>query len=130
MTEQKFLTQLQKWLRANSFPTCVIEAKVAKGKRLPYSALKPHQFRNLRNARKSMITYKIPDDGFGQKPFDCVVFNNVPGYVAVMFYEKKGTKDFYLIPAQAWRFAEVRDTEKSLTPKKADIIGIHGVLIT
>lgn len=130
MTEQKFLSELQKWLRANRFPTCIIEAKVARGTSIPYAALEPHQYRNLTNAQRTTITYKIPDDGYGQKPFDCVVFTRSAAYVAVLFYEKRGSRDFFLIPIRLWRFAEKTDNRKSLTKQRAHGLGIHGVLIT
>lgn len=87
----------------------IFELKLAKTKRLPFSALKAHQEKALVHANMGGGLYhKIADSPFFKdskarmrftkpKPADCVFLKDFPAYVVVMFYEKRKKKNVYYI---------------------------------
>ena len=121
MTEAKFQSAFNKWTKYNLKESSVFELKICKDKSLPFSAVKPHQIRGLKAARIG-LSYKLPDVGMDQKPFDCMLLNNVNGYVVVMFY-KRGVKHFYIIDVDVWEKEITTSNRKSLTEERANQIG-------
>ncbi len=123
MKESDFQTLFSKWLKYRFYKTGVFELKITKEDSIPFSAVKQHQRDALYFANHGNIVYKIPDDTIQSKPFDCLMMVQVPAYVVVMFYLKRGTKHFYLIPIDAWANEQDHGSRKSLTEKRAQEIG-------
>lgn len=84
--EARFVTKLRPWALKN-LPTCAWEAKHTRGK--PFfdcRELKEDQYWSLRAAAsKSGLSYKIPDDSAGFKPFDGFILKKVPAYVVIRY---------------------------------------------
>jgi hypothetical protein len=97
MTERDFQTRFTRWARHNIKESCACELKICKTKTLPFSAVKVHQRSSLLAAKKACLVYKIPDVGFDQKPFDCVILNKTSAYLVVLFHVKRGDNEFYMI---------------------------------
>lgn len=97
MKEKDLYSPVQRWIKSQLRRTCAIELKIVKGKSFNFKELKPHQVQNLLSAKNQTFTYKIPDVGFDQKPFDIVVLSHVPAFVAVVFYEERKKKNLYLM---------------------------------
>lgn len=75
-------------MRSHYSGTCAFEVKVCKkgAKRIPESALKPHQKAALMDAAsKSGIVYKLTDEARRQQPFDGFKLAGVEAYVIVCF---------------------------------------------
>ena len=122
-SEATFTTNFLKWLaREKVDGTAVFELKLAKGKSLPFSAIKDHQLRNLKLAQK-MLVYKIPDAGYDQKPFDCFQICKAEAFIVVIFY-KKGQREFIVIPIDTWIHEMRASARKSLTKERAEEIGL------
>ena len=122
MKESDFQSKFTRWLKYE-WPVeenAAFELKMTKGKSLPFDAVKAHQLAGLRVAGIG-LNYKIPDDTFSQKPFDCFHLYG-GGYVVVMFWEP-GVKHFYIIPVCAWELEVESSDRKSLTEERAMIIG-------
>ena len=110
----------------------IFELKLAKTKRLPFSAIKEHQERALLQANSGAGLYhKISDAPFFKdekkrmrftkpKPFDCMFLKNIPAYVVVMFWESRKNKMVYYIHIE--NFLRMRDesTMKSFTEVEAE----------
>ena len=122
MSEADFQQRFSRWLKYTWKKTAAFELKLCRKGALAFSALAPHQRTALLNAYRGVITYKIPDTGVLQKPFDCFTMSNVMAFVVVMFY-KRGCKDFYIIDIEAWIAEENGSDRKSLTEKRAGEIG-------
>lgn len=108
--EQKFTTQLQKWLKHYWQYSGPIEVKISHESKFNLkSNFKPHQISNLLNAWKGdgCLTYKISDLDQLQKPFDLVVYYKSTPMVAIMWI-KPGNKTFYLIHPTAFASAIVK----------------------
>ena len=103
--------------------TSVFELKITNNLALPFDAVKPHQIINLKIAKHGTLPYKIADEGFQQKPFDCVVLRGTPAYVVVMYYQR-GQKKFYLIDVDVFTRETQNSDRKSLTEARAREIGI------
>jgi len=113
--EQKFCTELQKWIKYNMKSTFCWEAKICEGKNLNYKNHFPeHQIRNLKICGRHFI-YKISDaDALCQKPFDGVSITEAPGYFFIQF--KKPI--FYIIEVSILE-SEIQSGSKSLTEQCA-----------
>lgn len=97
-SEQKFCTDLIKWLKHNIKHPCYIEAKVAYDDK-PFnfkSGFRPHQLKVLMNAKTKPFGYKLGDQDRLIKPFDIIASNKIDTYVAIMWV-RHGNKRFYLI---------------------------------
>ena len=123
MRESDFQTKLTRWAKHNLDHSCAIEAKITKTRRLPFSALQPHQLMALQASRRSALAFKIADLGLTPKPFDMFVLVKARAYIAVQFYTK-GCKHFYLIPVEAWEQAETAATSRSLTEEDVSKISL------
>lgn len=127
--EQKFCTELKKWLCHNFKETCFIEAKISLGNK-PFnlkSGFKEHQIPILMMIKNGVFGYKISDLDRMTKPFDLIFSYRSNAYVAI-HWVRKGNKKFYLITIA--RIQELIDTGfKSLTEKHAEAIAFEvGVL--
>lgn len=101
----------------------VYELKATKQSYINFGALPKHQEYALRAASEGTAHYKIPDDGFTQRPFDGFQLSSVPAYVGVMFNTNEQQKKFYFLSIEEW--VSVRDAaeRKSLTEAKSSEVG-------
>lgn len=96
MNEAIFQSAFSKWAKHNIHTNMVCELKIVKGKRMPFSAIKEHQWVALSNAKHRNMVYKIPDVGFDKKPCDMVILAGCEAYFVIMFYVR-GQKTFYMV---------------------------------
>lgn len=122
MKEKDFQTEFNKWLKYKHYKTGAFELKLTKEKSLPFDAVAPHQKTALYHAKHGNLVYKIPDESYSQKPFDCFMLVMVPAFVVVMFYVR-GQKKFYMIPIDNWCDEEYKSKRKSITEEDAMRIG-------
>lgn len=122
MTEADLQTKFNKYLlnRWVGLPSA-FELKITKEKRIPFSAIKEHQIKRLKQVREGNFPYKIPDVGYDQKPFDCFILNgktqDVGAYVCIMFYTR-GENKVYLIDILDF-IKEMEESEpRSLTEQR------------
>ena len=120
-SEREFVSDFNRWLKIIFRRTGVFELKVSKTDSLPFDAVKVHQCDALYHAKRSTLAYKIPDDAYAQKPFDCFCVSVVPAFVVIMFNAK--SQHFYLIDIDDF-IEEARKSErKSITEARAAEIG-------
>jgi len=120
--EQKFCTDLKKWLTYNMKETCFIEAKISTENK-PFnfnSGFKPHQLPTLAMIDRGPFGYKISDMDRMQKPFDLIFSYKAKTYIAIHWI-RKGNKRFYLITPTAIQ-GLIDDSYKSIDEKMASII--------
>ena len=117
MNERKLYPLLQQQINK----TCAIELKICKENSLPFSSVVPHQVRALSIAKHGIIRHKIVDCGF-QNPFDIIVLNKVPAYVAICFYKPRKPIKFILIDIDTWIHEAKTSKRKSLTEERADVL--------
>lgn len=122
MKEKDFQTKFTRWAKANIRENAAFELKLAKAPSLPFDAIAEHQVANLLSVKHRSLTYKIPDAGFDQKPFDCFTFSGASAYIVIMFYEKRGEKEFYLIDID--EFLRWKDMSKRKSLTRAEAIGL------
>lgn len=115
MTEADFQTRFSKWAKHNIKHTAAFELKICKEPSMPFNAVKEHQVANLLSARNRSLIYKIPDAGFDIKPFDCFMLSGCEAYVVVLFYQKRGDKEFYMININDYVKLMESSERKSLT---------------
>ncbi len=109
MTEKDLQTSFNKYLRARwTEGTAAFELKICKTKKMPFSAVRDHQVKNLQIAKNGLFPYKIADVGLEPKPFDCFVLSQVPSYIGVLYYKLRGEKKVYLIDVDD--FANEKET--------------------
>lgn len=119
--EAAFQTLFKRWLTARwEGGSAVFELKRTLTDSIPFSALKDHQIDALKQATGGQLYYKIPDDSYGQKPFDCFVFKNAEAYVVIAF--GKQLKSFHVIRIHDWLKKRDARTRESLTVMEADSI--------
>ena len=124
MKEANMQTLLGKYLKENpSKKTEVYELKICKGTSLPFNAIKDHQIQGLLGSATGLY-HKITDfpifagskARFNRpKPFDCICFNEVIGYVVVWFYKPRQKKIFYKIPIKTFLRLKKKSIRKSFT---------------
>lgn len=104
MSEAEFQTFFTKWSKYQypqvTHNSCgVFELKVVDGKSLSKKKVREHQVRALHIAHTQSFSYKIPDAGISQKPFDSFMVAGVPAYVVCLYNRKTRTERvFCLIP--------------------------------
>lgn len=113
-----------KYLKENPpITTEVYELKICKGTSLPFGAVKEHQIKGLLAVQNGLY-HKITDFPMfagskirfnRPKPFDCICFNNIMGYVVVWFYKPRKKKIFYKIPIKEYLNLKSEATRKSFT---------------
>lgn len=119
--EKDFQTAFSNWLKIIYRATGAFELKISKTGTLPFDALKPHQEQALFHAKHNIVPYKLPDDTFSQKPFDCFCLNEVPAFVVIMFNAKSA--HFYMIDIDTWLQNKQNSDRKSITEEVAIKIG-------
>ena len=111
MTESKFQTRFNQWLReTQSIDNAGFELKVTKKNSIPFSAVKPHQINALLEVKKRGLIYKISDISLGLKPIDCFILHGA-AYVVILYY--KGSRKIntaYIIDID--RFLDEMKTSK------------------
>ena len=117
--EQRFCTELKKWLHHNFPHTCFIEAKIATGTSpLNYkNNIKDHQTMSLLMIQNGSFSYKISDMDRLQKPFDLFHAYKDRAYYAIIWI-RRGNKTFYLIEPSAIQ-SRIDRGDKSLTEEDA-----------
>lgn len=123
MTERDFTTRFNKWLKYHWKSSAVFELKICKEKSIPFSAVQPHQIRNLEIAKSGILPYKVEDVGFSEKPFDIFCVAGVPAYVVIFFYQKRGDNEFVIIDVDHFKEEMSTSERKSLTKERAIEIG-------
>ena len=126
--EAKFQTQFGKWvMRMHDGYTgskCW-ELKITQTNSLPFSEVKPHQNRALWLASTpgKKLYYKMADEGFSQKPFDCFMINVADAYVVIkyMLYPM----EFVMIQADVFAKEDKTSRRRSLTRERALELGIE-----
>jgi hypothetical protein len=119
VTEAERTTQFLKYAKAKIKFSFVFEAKICKSKSMSFTAVKPHQERALKIANESSFSYKIPDVGYDQKPFDGFQFYKTDAYVVIFWYMKKGDTRFSMIDIKVWLEEKERSDRKSITYERA-----------
>lgn len=97
------------------------ELKIVKGKSLPFSAVKEHQVRALRQVEEEGFSWKISDFSLEQKPFDCFRIHE-RAYVVPVWYLPRVRKTAYYI--RIHDFCDLRDAagRKSMTEEMAESV--------
>lgn len=128
MLEKKLQTKVNQYMMNRWYQgSSAFELKVCNEKSLPFSAVKEHQIHALQVAKHSTLSYKIPDVGNDQKPFDMIVLQGVPAYIIVMFYTR-GCNHFYIIDVDTFVEESIRSERRSLTEERASVIGTKIVM--
>lgn len=120
-TEREFVTDFNRWAKIIFRRTGAFELKATKDGSIPFAAVKVHQTQALFHAKRGGLTYKIPDDAYSQKPFDCISLVGVPAYIVIMFRAK--SPHFYMIDVDVWLDEAQKSERKSLTEERAAEIG-------
>ena len=96
-TEAQFTTKFRDWLYfQKKFQPAAFEIKATKSKSIPLSAVKEHQLEALKAVKNGRFYYKIPDDAYAQKPFDCFTLKG-SAYIVLAFVEARKLTEFYVI---------------------------------
>jgi hypothetical protein len=115
--EAKFQTLFKRWLHAKwDGGPAVFELKRTTTETLPFSAVQEHQELALEQARDTGLYYKIPDDSYGAKPFDCFYMKNVGAYLVVAYGAR--LTSFVMIPIGRWM--EYKKTSKARSLSRHD----------
>lgn len=113
----------KRWLASHwDRGSAAFELKRTTERSIPWSAVKPHQEEALVMASKRQLYYKIPDDSYGQKPFDCFVLQKGGAYVVVAFGQQ--LRSFYIIDIDTWLSSKKQSTRASLTEEQAAQIAL------
>jgi hypothetical protein len=119
--EKHFQTDFSRWLKIIFRETGAFELKLTKTDYLSFDAVKEHQEQALFHVKHSILPYKIPDDAYSQKPFDCFCLANQKAFVVIMFNGKSGI--FYMIDIDSWLTEKQNSKRRSLTEERAGQIG-------
>lgn len=103
------------WLTRGGNQAGAFELKATEGQSVPFDMVKPHQSTALIAAKRGKFYYKIADDSFGVKPFDCFAMSGVQAFVVVHF----GDGSFCLIDIDVWENEKTASDRKSLTAGRA-----------
>lgn len=122
--EQKFTTEVQKWMRSNSKALPISfawEVKVATGDNLYFSQVTEHQRHSLITAKWRVFCYKISDYDQMKKPCDGVFIRNSAGFL-IFYWARPKNKKFYLIDIDVFEDFETMVSKKSMKEKDAEEI--------
>jgi len=115
--EKELYAPFGKWIAENwaNRPTAVFELKRTKAPRFNKNLVETHQTRALKMATYSTGAYwKIADEGFSQKLWDCQIIKNAKSYLVVCF-----DRDAYFIDIHKWyEYVEDRVSVTELECKK------------
>ena len=129
MTEADFQTKFNKWVKNVYKKTGAFELKITKTNSIPFSDVKDHQVRWLYAVKHSVVSYKIADVGYDQKPFDCFVLSGEGAWVVIMYY-KHGQREFFMIDIDVFITESKSSARRSLTESRAREIGTSCILGT
>lgn len=115
MTEAKFQTFFNKWIKRIYPRTGAYELKQTASGSLPFNALAQHQANALLAVKHRTFTWKIPDLG-SYNPFDSFCLDGEAAYVVILF---QNTKRFYLIDIDDFLHLAEHSGRKSLTENMA-----------
>jgi len=119
--EQKFTTEVQKWMRHNAkkLPLAFAwEVKVATTPNLFFKQVPPHQRDALEIAKWNAFVYKISDYDQMKKPCDGVFMRDAGGLL-IFYWVKRGNKMFYLIDIDKFLDFEESCKKKSMNEEDA-----------
>lgn len=117
MIERDYYPTINKYYQKKATETIVWEAKITKTKNIPFACLAPHQEENLLKAER-VLTYKIPDVGRGQKPFDGMVFCGATAVFIAIYYMPRKT-EMYEILFRDFVNEKYKSGKKSLSIERA-----------
>lgn len=117
MVEKDYYSLINKYYQKHATETIAWEAKITKTKNISFSCLAPHQEENLLKA-ENVFTYKIPDSGRAQKPFDGFVIKNGVAIFIAIYYKPRKT-EIYEILFRDFVNEKYKSGKKSLTIERA-----------
>jgi hypothetical protein len=123
MKEKDLTTEFLKWSRFRLRYSFCFEAKICKDPSLPFASVKEHQEHALFRAHKGVMNYKIPDDSFGEKPFDGFQFYEAKALIVIFWYQKRGDRRVSVIPIMDWLEEKQNSKRKSITYDRSCEIG-------
>lgn len=124
--EAQFQTLFKRWLQARwTGGAAAFELKRTLTYRLPLSAVKEHQRDALLASHRDGYYYKIPDDSYGQKPYDCFFMREVEAYVVIAFGPK--LKQFHMVSIDEWESLCAVPERKSI--HEDELVGISKLVI-
>lgn len=123
MKEKDKTTQFLKWAKAKMPHTFAFEAKICKKPSLPFSAVKPHQERALKQVADNVFAFKISDAGFIENPFDGIFMTGEKAYIVIFWYQYRGDKRFVMIDIDVWLEYKENCKRKSITYGEACRVG-------
>lgn len=127
-SEAQFNTVFGKWARyCYDGPTAAFELKLSKKPSIPFSEFtrQEQQLPSLQACRTSKGSYhKISDQSMGKKSYDCFIIKNALSYFVIMYYLKRGDKEFIMIEPDVLELEMQVSVRKSLTLERAREIGV------
>lgn len=121
MTEKDYYADIGQYYLKTATVTTTWEAKFTRTKYLNFRCLPAHQEEKLLKSERA-YSYKIPDNGPAQKPFDGItVVKAVPVLIAI--YYTPNNERVYEIPIRAFLKEKYESGEKSLSEERAKQIG-------
>jgi len=122
-----------------NIPDGVYELKLSKSNSIPYSAVKDHQIKGLRDAKSEKgIFHKISDMPIftenkmrfnRPKPFDCLKISNANAYISICYYVPRKPKEVICIDIDEYVKSMESDTRKSLTKQRAKEISSFIIIV-
>ena len=114
--EQTFQTKFGQWMREKWWGgSAAFELKVAKGDEIALSAFRKHQITALLASKRSQVHYKLPDTGFGYKPFDSFVLRRSGAFAVILFDSGAVMLDIeILIKQKRWDYKGAVDVGRKL----------------
>lgn len=103
--EANLTPSILKWFRENGPSCCAIEIKVTDKKRIPKSALLPHQKQALMDVYRGGIVYKLTDEARREQPFDAFKLAFAKGFVVACF-TGAGARVCKVIDVREWEGAD------------------------
>ena len=120
--EAAMQTIFKHWLQANwQNGSAAFELKRTLTNRLPVRAVQEHQRDALVQAAERSLYYKIPDDSYGAKPFDCFILQGALSFIVVGFGSR--LTGFYVIPIDIW----LEQTEGRTSVTEEEVLWWRGV---
>lgn len=119
--ESLFTTKFRKWVyhRWEGGPAYFeIKSTTPDASSIAFSEVSDKQISNLQ-IRK--FVHKFSDYDQLGTPFDMVCFSG-QGYIVIYFW-RKGNKEFFIIPISSWLTEQIISKRKSLTEDRARAIG-------
>ena len=119
--EAKFTTSVQKWMRHNAKKLPIAfawEAKITTGPSIFFAQIPPHQRDALEIAKWEAFCYKISDYDQLKKPCDGVFMRDAGGML-LLYWVRRGNKEFFMIDIDAFLNFEETCGKKSINEEDA-----------